>query len=717
MFLFYALFEKLSEYLNTEQIDKIADAYLFAADSHETQFRSSGEPYIIHPVAVCDNLAQIQMDYYTIMAALLHDVVEDTPVTIGDIKSQFGDKTAELVEGVTKLTQLSGKSKVETHAESMRKMILAMVKDIRVIIIKLADRLHNMETIGAMHPKKQAKKARETLEIFAPLANRLGMYNYKNRLEDLCFKALYPLRYQVLGKCVNAARGHRKKILEKIHEQIKVKLIEFGIDSSKLCGRQKRLYSIFKKMRHRRQAFSEIMDVYAFRVVAPDVNTCYQILGLVHSLYVPVPGRFKDYIAIPKSNGYQSLHTSLYGPQGTPIEVQIRTPEMEIMADQGIASHWLYKDNKEDCMTDIRTKNWLERLSEFHLSGGSSEDFVEHVKIDLFPKEVFVFTPNGEIVQLPVGSTVIDFAYAVHTQIGHTCIAAKINRRIAPLSQELENGMTVEILTSSMSMPNPMWLNFVKTARARSAIRSYFNQKEKSEMIDLGRKLLQYSLSEHNLNWIDINSESRKALFDSLDLADEEELLSEIGSGDRASAVVAYQLSEVIELGLKSEKFKDGSDSIDPLIHAPITIVGSEGMHVSYASCCYPIPGDQITGVLKKREGIEVHCSNCTQLKNMDYSKHPQDFVILSWSQGLTENFSSKVIIEMENKTGSLAKVAAAVSREKCNIKMLNVEESAPSYAIVSMLLEVKSRTHLADLIRHIRQLRHVMRVFRWKIS
>ena len=717
MFLFYSLFENLSEYLSSEQIGKISDAYLYAADAHETQFRSSGEPYIIHPIAVCNNLAQIQMDFSTIIAALLHDVVEDTEVNIEEIRFLFGDKVSELVEGVTKLTRLSGKTKNETHAESMRKMILAMVKDIRVIVIKLADRLHNMETIGAMPPKKQAKKARETLDIFAPLANRLGMYNYKNRLEDLCFKALYPLRYEVLNKCVRLARGGRKKILDKIHKQLLSKLLEFGVDSSCLFGRQKRLYSIFKKMRHRRQAFSEIMDVYAFRIIAPDINSCYRLLGAVHSLYVPVPGRFKDYIAIPKANGYQSLHTSLYGPQGIPLEVQIRTKEMDLMANEGIASHWLYKDNKEDCMTDLRTKSWLNRLSEFHMIDGSSEDFIEHVKIDLFPKEVFVFTPNGEIVQLPVGSTVVDFAYAVHTQVGHSCIAAKINRRISPLSQELENGMTVEILTSSMSMPNPMWLKFVKTARARSAIRSYFNQKEKSEMIDLGRKLLQYGLSEHNINWIDISVDVRSKLFKKLEIKDENELFMEIGAGDRSSAVVAYQLSDIIKLsGKHNNKENNFSDNEEKQSSASITIVGSEGVHLLYASCCYPIPGDQITGVIKKGEGIEVHCSNCLNLKNIDYSKHSQDFVVLSWAKDLNNSFTSKVVIEMDNKTGALAKVTSAVSKEKCNIRMLHVEEVDTSYAIVSMLLEVSSRTHLADLIRHIRQLRYVMRVFRWRL-
>ena len=717
MFLFYSLFEKLSEYLSSEKIGKIADAYLYAADAHETQFRTSGEPYIIHPVAVCNNLAHIQMDLSTIIAALLHDVVEDTEINIDDIRDIFGDKVSELVEGVTKLTQLSGKTKNETHAESMRKMILAMVKDIRVIVIKLADRLHNMETIGAMSPKKQAKKARETFDIFAPLANRLGMFNYKNKLEDLCFKALYPLRYQVLDKCVRVARGSRQKVLDKIHQQLLSKLLEFGIDSSNLFGRQKRLYSIFKKMRHRRQAFSEIMDVYAFRIIAPDVNSCYQLLGVVHSLYVPIPGRFKDYIAIPKANGYQSLHTSLYGPQGIPLEVQIRTKDMDLMANEGIASHWLYKDQKEDCMTDLRTKNWLNRLSEFHISDNSSEDFIEHVKIDLFPKEVFVFTPNGEIVQLPVGSTVIDFAYAVHTQVGHACIAAKINRRISPLSQELENGMTVEILTSSMSMPNPMWLNFVKTARARSAIRNYFNQKEKSEMIDLGRKLLQYGLSEHNINWINISNDMREILFNKLEITGESELFMEIGSGDRSSAVVAYQLSDIIKFdGEYNNKANDLADSEKKQGAASITIVGSEGVHLSYANCCYPIPGDQITGVLKKGEGIEVHCSSCLNLKNMDYSKQPQDFVVLNWANDLSNSFTSKVVIEMNNTTGALAKVAVAVSKEKCNIRMLHVEEVDTSYAIVSMLLEVSSRTHLADLIRHIRQLRHVMRVFRWRL-
>ncbi len=712
LFLFYDLFRLLSHYLSRAQITEIAHAYLYSANAHEAQFRSSGEPYITHPIAVCEKLARMQMDKDTILAAILHDVVEDTPITIAEIEAEFGKKVAELVEGVTKITQLSGKSKAETQSESMRKMILAMVADVRVIVIKLADRMHNMETLGAMKPKKQAQKARETLDIYAPLANRLGMFSYKNRFEDLCFKALYPLRYAVLDKCVNVARGHRRKVLERIHKQLVSHLMDHGIDSDCVFGREKRLYSIFKKMRHRRQAFSEIMDVYAFRIIAPSVNSCYELLGVVHNLYTPVPGRFKDYIAIPKANGYKSLHTSMYGPHGIPLEIQIRTEQMDLMAEQGIASHWLYKDNQEDCMTDVRTRAWLERLQDLQQSIGTSSEFVEQVKVDLFPQEIFVFTPNGDIVQLPIGATAIDFAYTVHTQIGNTCIAAKINRRMAPLSQQLENGMTVEVLTSSTSIPNPMWLNFVKTAKARTAIRSFFNQKEKSEMIDLGRKLLQYSLSDHKLKWQNIPQGARDILYKSLGVEDESGLFLQIGSGDRASAVVAYQIKDAI-----SESKQLGEDAIDTdaNIDKTITIIGSEGMHVTYAPCCYPIPGDDITGVLQKGSGIQVHESNCKNLKKMDYGSHPEDFVTLAWSKDTTGGFSSKIGLEMENTLGSLAKITAVIAAEKCNIRALNVEETAPSYAIVSIILDVRSREHLADLIRHLRQLRHIMRVVRVK--
>jgi GTP diphosphokinase / guanosine-3',5'-bis(diphosphate) 3'-diphosphatase len=712
LFLFYDLFRLLSRYLTRGQIEDIARAYLYSADAHEAQFRTSGEPYIIHPIAVCEMLAKVHMDKDTIMAAILHDVVEDTPITIEQIETEFGVKVAELVEGVTKITQLSGRTKAETQAESLRKMILAMVADVRVIVIKLADRMHNMETIGAMAPKKQAKKARETLDIYAPLANRLGMYGYKNRFEDLCFKALYPLRYAVLDKCVRVARGHRRRVLEKIHQQLVVHLMNYGIDSDKVYGREKRLYSIFKKMRHRRQAFSEIMDVYAFRIMAPDVNTCYQLLGVVHNLYTPIPGRFKDYIAIPKSNGYQSLHTSMYGPHGIPLEIQIRTEEMDLMADQGIASHWLYKTSEEDCMTDVRTRAWLQRLQDLQQSVGTSSEFVEQVKVDLFPQEVFVFTPNGDIVQLPIGATIVDFAYSVHTQVGHTCVAAKINRRMVPLSQKLENSMTVEVLTSHTSMPNPMWLNFVKTAKARTAIRSYFNQKEKSEMMDLGRKLLQYSLSEHKLKWQNVSEASRKILYKNLGVEDESGLVMQIGSGDRASAVVSHQITEAIR---ESKLLGDEPKSDEVFEEKSMTIVGSEGMHVSYASCCYPIPGDDITGVLQKGAGIQVHESSCKHLNNMDYSSHPEDFITLAWSKDLKGGFSSKIGLEMENTLGALAKITAVIAAEKCNIRMLNVEETAPSYAIVSILLDVRSREHLADLIRHLRQLRYVMRVVRVK--
>ena len=587
MFLFYNLFTLLSDYFEQSQIEDIARAYLYSANAHETQFRTSGEPYITHPVAVCEKLAKMQMDKDTIMAAILHDVVEDTPVKIEEIEAEFGKKVAELVEGVTKITQLSGKSKAETQAQSMRKMILAMVADVRVIVIKLADRMHNMETLGAMPPKKQAKKAQETLDIYAPLANRLGMFSYKNRFEDLCFKALYPLRYAVLDKCVRVARGHRRKVLDKINKQLIFHLEEHGLGADCVFGREKRLYSIFRKMRHRRQAFSEIMDVYAFRIIAPSINSCYELLGVVHNLYTPIPGRFKDYIAIPKANGYKSLHTSMYGPHGIPLEIQIRTQEMDLMAEQGIASHWLYKNNQSDCVTDDRTQAWLNRLQDLQHDASTSSEFVEQVKLDLFPQEIFVFTPNGDIVQLPIGASVIDFAYAVHTQVGNTCIAAKVNRRMAPLSQQLENSMTVEILTSSTSIPNPMWLNFVKTAKAKNAIRGYFNQKEKSEMVDLGRKLLQYSLSDHKLKWQNITQSVRDILYKNLDVQDETGLFMQIGSGDRASAVVAYQIKDAIEEAkLKGEECHQGDESIEK----EMTIIGSEGMHVTYATCCYPIP-------------------------------------------------------------------------------------------------------------------------------
>ncbi|MDN6549505.1 MAG: bifunctional GTP diphosphokinase/guanosine-3',5'-bis pyrophosphate 3'-pyrophosphohydrolase, partial [Enterobacterales bacterium] len=576
MYLFESLNLLIQKYLPEEQIKRLKQAYLVARDAHEGQTRSSGEPYITHPVAVACILAEMRLDYETLMAALLHDVIEDTPATYQDMEQLFGKSVAELVEGVSKLDKLKFRDKKEAQAENFRKMIMAMVQDIRVILIKLADRTHNMRTLGSLRPDKRRRIARETLEIYSPLAHRLGIHHLKTELEELGFEALYPNRYRVIKEVVKAARGNRKEMIQKILSEIEGRLTEAGIECH-VNGREKHLYSIYRKMHLKEQRFHSIMDIYAFRVIVKDVDTCYRVLGQAHSLYKPRPGRVKDYIAIPKANGYQSLHTSLIGPHGVPVEVQIRTEDMDQMAEMGVAAHWAYKEGESSTTAQIRAQRWMQSLLELQQSAGSSFEFIESVKSDLFPDEIYVFTPEGRIVELPAGATPVDFAYAVHTDIGHACVGARVDRQPYPLSQALHSGQNVEIITAPGARPNAAWLNFVVSSKARAKIRQMLKNLKRDDSVSLGRRLLNHALG-NGRKLSDLPPENIQRELDRMKLHSMDDLLAEVGLGNAMSVVVAKNL-----LGDPQQSSSSSGRKLP--------IKGADGVLLTFAKCCRPIPG------------------------------------------------------------------------------------------------------------------------------
>ncbi len=676
-----------------------------ARDAHQGQKRSTGEPYITHPVAVASILADMRMDYQSIAAALLHDVIEDTGVEKKTLSECFGQDVAELVDGVSKLTQIEFTSRAEAQAENFRKMVLAMAKDIRVILVKLADRLHNMRTLEPLEPKKRARIARETLEIFAPIANRLGMHELSIELQDLGFAALYPMRCRALKEAVRTARGNRKEMVTMIQESLQEGLKRAGLEHFEVLGRQKHLYSIYKKMHDKHLPFSEIMDVYAFRIIVDKVDNCYRVLGIVHSLYKPVPERFKDYIAIPKANGYQSLHTTLFGPFGLPIEIQIRTREMEQTANSGIAAHWLYKTgDKFTEHSQELAQRWVKNLIEMQQRTGSSLEFIENVKIDLFPDEVYVFTPKGAIMELPMGATAVDFAYSVHTDIGNTCVAAKIDRQLAPLSTVLTNGQTVEIITAPGARPNPAWLDFVVTGKARSGIRHFLKNQQRGESIALGKKLLNKALGSLGLSLKKIPDESIHFILQEIQLESLDDLLEEIGLGNRVAMLVANRLGNVLgEHGAKP------AEAIKP--NEPLVIKGTEGMVVNYASCCYPIPGDPIIGVLNAGHGILVHTEQCAQLAKLRLQ--PERYMPVRWADEVIGDFMVGINVEIVNQRGVFAAIAAAIADVDANIDDINVNERDGRHYIVTMKLLVRNRVHLADVIRNVRKIREVLKVSR----
>ena len=699
-----ALTEKLRGYLAPEQVNAVRRAYYYSEQAHDGQVRRTGQPYVTHPLAVAGILADMRMDHQSLMAALLHDVIEDTGIAKEALASQFGTSVAELVDGVSKLSQFETTSRAEAQAENFQKMAMAMARDIRVILVKLADRLHNMRTLDVLKPEKRQRIAQETLEIYAPIAQRLGMNNMRIEFEDLGFTALHPMRARRIQAAVRKARGNRKELVTQIQRKIETRLREEHIPA-RVLGREKHLYSIYQKMRAKGRSFSEIMDVFAFRIVVDSVDSCYRVLGAMHSLYKPVPGHFKDYIAIPKANGYQSLHTVLFGMHGVPIEIQIRTADMEEMANNGIAAHWLYKSSgsEKPGSGHSRARQWVQGLLEMQQRAGNSLEFIESMKIDLFPDEVYVFTPRGEIFALPNGATAVDFAYTVHTDIGNSCVACRIDRNLAPLSTRLQSGQTVEIVTAPRANPNPIWLNFVVTAKARTNIRHYLKGQQQSESIELGRRLLDKALVslQSSMKTIDpqtveqLLAETRRASFDTI--------LEEIGLGNRVALLTARRLLERGE-GIP------GASAAEAL---PLAIRGTEGMVINFGKCCYPIPGDTIVGHISAGRGVVVHRDSCNNIA--EFLDDPERCTPLRWAEDTRGEFSVELLVELENQKGVIAALANRISSLDVNIEKIGMEERDARLSQVRLVIAVANRVNLARIIRRIRTVRSVMKVTRVK--
>jgi len=691
------LISKLESYLPPDQVERVREAYDTAEAAHKGQKRRSGEPYITHPVAVADILADLRMDGATIAAAILHDVVEDTGVSSVEIAERFGTEIGDIVDGVTKLDQIQFKSRKEAQAESFRKMILAMVRDIRVIMVKLADRVHNMRTLGAMPPAKRRLVARETLDIYAPIANRLGIHSIKLELEDLGFKSLYPRRYRVIERELKRSRGNQKEFLPKITRNLKRALERAGIDG-RVEAREKHLFSIYAKMRRKKVALNEVVDVFGVRIVVGTVDDCYRALGLAHGLYRPMPGRFKDYIAIPRVNGYQSLHTSLFGPNGMPIEVQIRTLEMHEMAESGIAAHWSYKTGETDgTERQARAREWLKNVAQ--LQDAPAEEVLESVKVDLFPDKVYVFTPRGDIMRMPRGATCVDFAYAVHTDVGNRCVAAKIDRRLVPLRTVLRNGQTVEIITARGAQPNPVWANFVVTAKARAAIRHYLKGLKRGEAIDFGTRLLNQSLEEFRLSVRSLPAGRLDEVAKTIGLRDGKQLLEQIGLGERPAPLVARRL-------LPREE-----DMPSQAQQAPVSIAGTEGLVVSYARCCFPVPPDPIVAYLSSGRGVVIHRDNCGNVSG--FRKQPEKWIPAVWEKQPNRTFGSEVKVHVTNRMGVLAQVAAQIAAQETNIDHVNVTAEGDETSMITLEIEVRDRSHLARVLRAIKGMPDVLAVER----
>ncbi len=695
------LVKRLKSYLDDDQIARVVRAYEFAERAHEGQYRRSGDPYISHPLAVANILIDMHMDHESLMAAMLHDVLEDCGVGKEQLATQFSPEVAELVDGVSKIAQIKFESKAEQQAENLRKMMLAMTRDIRVILVKLADRLHNMRTLHVMPPEKRKRIALETMEIYAPIANRLGMYNMRVEYEDLGFNAIYPMRARLIAKAVKSARGHRKEILSTLKASIEHCLEQEGIEA-RVIGREKHLYSIYTKMKEQQKSFADIMDVYGFRVIVDRVDTCYRVLGATHNYFTPIPGRFKDYIAIPKANGYQSLHTTLKARSGLPLEIQIRTEEMEAMANNGIAAHWLYKVDEAEPgnPTQSRAQSWMGRLLEMQQKAGDSMEFIENVKVDLFPDEVYIFTPKGQIKELPAGATPVDFAYAVHSKIGNTCVAARIDGQLAALSTPLESGQTVRIITAPNATPNPAWLNFVVTAKARSTIRHFLKSQRREESVELGERLLEKALSAYGRTMNELPIERVVAELATNGYASLDALLEEIGMGNRLAPLVARKLMGDREEIVAGEERK------------PIAIRGTEGLLVSYAKCCYPLPGDHVIGHLSAGRGIVVHRDNC---KNVlaELRNNPEKCIALGWEQGVDHEFSTALRIELINKKGVLATLATYLAELGSNIETISMAEKDATLTVINVTVMVHNRVHLARIIKKLRNLSNVVRIQR----
>ena len=701
---FEHLRKQICNYMDKEQIDQVSQAYKFSADAHSGQLRKSGEPFIEHPLAVSKILADMRMDHETLIAAMLHDVIEDTSVAKAQIRRNFGSGVAQIVDGLSKLTQIEFDSYAEAQAKNFQKMLMAMASDIRVILVKLADRMHNMRTIQHLSLQKRKLIAKETLEIYAPIAHRLGINSIRLELEELGFSTLYPLRQAVLSRVISKIRGNRKEVIKKIGNRLKRNLRQDGLVAH-VIGREKHLYSIYNKMKEKNLHFNEVRDVYAFRIIVDSVDTCYRTLGLIHGLYKPIPGAFKDYIALPKANGYQSLHTVLFGPFGVPIEIQIRTNEMDHMAEAGIAAHWSYKTGDRAKKNAKKLAHeWLRGVLEIQQKAGNSLEFLEHVKIDLFPDEVFILTPNGDVFKLPRGSCAIDLAFAIHTDVGKRCVGCRINKRIAPLRTKLQNGDQIEIVTAPNATPNPMWLGYVVTARARANIRHYLKNQQRDEAIRLGMRMLENTFISGSISIKDCQDQELKNILTKLNLTNLDDLYAEIGLGNKSPLLIAETLKN--EIRKASHNNKEKIEQTGPLL-----IRGTEGMVISVPKCCYPIPGDQIMGVLTSGRGIVIHRPNCKNTN--EYRKAPEQWVDVDWAEVVDKEFSSEIIIDVRNERGVLATVAASCADREVNIEEIDLSERDEYYMVMRLTISVKDRKHLADLIRVLRKIKTVVRVNR----
>jgi guanosine-3',5'-bis(diphosphate) 3'-pyrophosphohydrolase len=698
-----SLSKRLESYLPQQQVELVRHAYHFARDAHEGQFRKDGDPYITHPLAVAGILTDMHMDAQSLAAALLHDVLEDCGVSKERLSETFGTDVAELVDGVSKITTIELPTRAEQQAENLRKMILAMTKDIRVILVKLADRLHNMRTLQSLPPAKRRRIAQETLDIFAPIANRLGMNNIRVEYEDLAFTAMYPMRAQRIGRAVKAVRGNRREVVSKLKETMETLLNNEGIPA-RIMGREKHLYSIYCKMREQKKSFDEIMDFYGFRIIVGSTDNCYRVLGIMHNYFKPIPGRFKDYIAIPKANGYQSLHTTLKSHAGVPVEVQIRTEDMENMANNGIAAHWLYKGEEKERASgpQARARQWMKGLLDIQKQVGNSVEFIENVKIDLFPDEVYVFTPKGHIMELPAGATPVDFAYAVHTSVGNSCVAARIDHRLAPLSTALKSGQTVEVITAAGGVPSPAWLNFVVTSKARTYIRNFLKTQRTGESIALGQRLLEQALAEYGVEVQDIPIERVVSELAHSGYAQLDDLLEDIGMGNRAAPLVARQLAAVDDIGGFNEHGK------------PLAIRGTEGMVITYAKCCHPLPGDEIVGYLSAGRGLVVHRDTCNNVAS-ELRDNPERCLALRWEKKVQGDFPVELRVELSNRRGALATLATVVAENESNIEGINLIEKDAQIGVVSILISVRDRVHLARIIKRLRRVPGVGKISRGK--
>jgi len=693
----------LGQYLDPERINQVRRAYYYAEQAHEGQHRRSGEPYITHPLSVAHILADLHLDHQSLMAAMLHDVIEDTGIPKEALAEQFGDDVADLVDGVSKLTQIEFRSRAEAQAENFQKMTLAMARDIRVIIVKLADRLHNMRTLGPLPYEKRRRIANETLDIYAPIANRLGMHSIFTELEDLGFSSLYPMRSRYISQAVAKLRGSHREIIEDIRGRLEGKLRERGLPG-RIIGREKHLNSIYNKMKFRHKSFHEIMDVYAFRIITDSVDDCYRILGAVHSLYKPLPGRFKDYIAMPKANGYQSLHTTLFGMHVN-IEIQIRTEEMEHIANNGIAAHWMYKgqDSSAASANQKRVDRWVQGLMEMRERADDSLEFIENVKVDLFPDEIYVFTPKGKILELPAGATPVDFAYAIHTDIGNACVACRVNRQLASLSQTLRSGETVEIITAPGARPNSAWLGFVTTGKARSSIRHSIKHQQRAEAVELGWTLLRKSLNGFGRTFDTVSAQQIDAVVRHNQAESLEELVSEIGLGNRMAYLVARQL---VSGSTSEESPQRDEGSVNSM-----TIRGREGLLVRFANCCKPIPGDPVVGVMDSGKGMVIHSDTCSRLPTGGDARN--QLTHLNWAKDITDEFSVELRVKLERQRGVIAELAGAIAASDANIERITVEEQDARLSVVSLVIHVNGRRHLARVMRRMRNIRAVSNISR----